>query len=84
MTRWRGEVQLEPRVAEQPFPHFGGLVGGVVVQDQVQVEALGTASSISLRNRMNSWCRCWRYGWAITDPLPVSNAANKLVVPLRT
>jgi hypothetical protein len=27
---------------------------------------------------MNSCWRCCRQGWAITDPLPVSKAANRL------
>jgi hypothetical protein len=32
-------VQLEARVAQQPLLHLGCLVGGVVVADQVQVQA---------------------------------------------
>jgi hypothetical protein len=34
----RGEVQVEPRVLEQPLVDRGGLVGGVVVQDQFLAE----------------------------------------------
>src|SRR5690606_13841334 len=35
------EVHVEARVREQPFPDGGGLVGGVVVADQVDVELGG-------------------------------------------
>jgi hypothetical protein len=49
----------------------------VVVRFRLQWHALAeTAATRRFRWR--------RYGWAITEPLPVSNAANKLVVPLRT
>src|SRR6185312_13138317 len=36
-----GEVQVEPRVAQEPLFDLGGLVGGVVVADQVQVQRRG-------------------------------------------
>ena len=39
--RGRGEVQVEPRVLGQPGLDVGVLVGGVVVQDQVDLQALG-------------------------------------------
>ena len=37
--RGGGEVQLEARVAQQPFFHLRGLVGAVVIADEVQVQA---------------------------------------------
>jgi hypothetical protein len=36
-----GEVQVEPRVLKQPLVDRGRLVGGVVVQHQVQFQAVG-------------------------------------------
>ena len=37
----RGEVQVEPLVPVEPPLHFGVLVSGVVVQDQMNPEAFG-------------------------------------------
>src|SRR5262252_9081792 len=37
----RGEVQAEAGVADQPVADGGGLVGGVVVADQMQVQVRG-------------------------------------------
>jgi hypothetical protein len=42
---------------QQPLADRRDLVRGVVVQDQVQVQVLGTAASMTFRNRRNSWCR---------------------------
>ena len=39
--RCRGEVEAEARVALEPSPDLGVLVGGVVVDDQIQIEPFG-------------------------------------------
>lgn len=39
----RGEVQVEARPPRQPGTHFGVLVGGVIVADQVHIEVLRNA-----------------------------------------
>jgi hypothetical protein len=79
----RGEVQMEPRVAQQPSLHGRRLVGGVVVQDQVHLQVVGDGALIRRRKLRNSWWR-WRCTEPITLPVATSNAANKLVTPART
>jgi hypothetical protein len=43
--------------AGQPAAHPGVLVGGIVVEDDVDHLARRTARSTAFRKRMNSWCR---------------------------
>ena len=40
-TVGRREMAMEAPVAEQPLLHLGGLVGSVVVEDQVDVQVVG-------------------------------------------
>jgi hypothetical protein len=75
---------VEAGVAQQPVMDLGGLVRGVVVQDQMQVQVFGHRGVDELEEAEEFLGRCRRYGWAITDPLATSKAANRLVVPLRT
>src|SRR5215475_15624639 len=37
-----GKVQVEPRVPLEPGPHFGMLMGGIVIDHQMQVEPFGS------------------------------------------
>jgi hypothetical protein len=50
-------VQLEPGVLGQPRLDVGVVVGGVVVEDQIDLQALGTSRSIVGRNFKNSMWR---------------------------
>src|SRR5262249_10518820 len=45
------------RMLGQPFAHLGMLVGGIIVNDGVNI--LGTCALTALRKRMNPWWR-WR------------------------
>src|SRR5262245_43013639 len=57
----------------QPFAHLGMLVGGIIVNDGVNI--LGTCALTALRKRMNPWWR-WR---AMLRPIAVlsSRAAHE-------
>jgi hypothetical protein len=54
-------MQVEPRMAQQPLPHCLGLVG-CRHKSQIRCNSRpsGTAVSMSLSKRGNSWCRCLR------------------------
>ena len=51
---WR-EVENKPLVAIEPSPDFWMLMGGVVVEDDMDGLSSGTWALITLRKRMNSW-----------------------------
>ena len=53
-TRRRREVEGEAFVPAEPCAHLGVLVGGVVVEDDVDILPAGTSTSIAFRKRMNS------------------------------
>jgi hypothetical protein len=53
-SRGGDEVERPARVARQPSPNGGMLVGGVVVDDRVDVFPAGTSRPTALRKRMNS------------------------------
>ena len=56
-ARFRGEVENEARMPRQPGLHLGMLVGGIVVEDDMNDLAdrrLGVSASTALRKRMNS------------------------------
>ena len=80
--RSRREVDVEARVALEPGFDRGVLVGGVVVDDQVQIERLGRFAIDGAQI-----CRLpvTMPGHAFADDPPVatSSAANKVVVPWR-
>ena len=80
----RGEVEMEAWVAKQTALDRRGLVGGVVVEDEVDGQVGGHLGVDRSRNARNSLAR-WRLrSEAITAPLTVLSAANRLVVPWRT
>jgi len=68
----------------QPFRDRRGLVGSIVVADQVDLEMVGDLvvdlgqELLELDGAMARWRRCML---EITDPSSVLNAANRLVVP---
>ena len=55
----RGEVDMPARPFGEPVADQRRLVGGVVVDDEMDVEIAGTLASISSRNLRNSVAR-WR------------------------
>jgi hypothetical protein len=48
-------MQVEPGVGGKPGLDRRGLVGGVVIADQVQVEVFGVLASMVVRKRRTSW-----------------------------
>lgn len=77
------EVPVEPRVPEEPAVDRGRLMRPVVVEDEMHVQAAGTASSMVSRNLRNSIARWRRWHSPITVPVFTSRAANSDVVPYR-
>jgi len=69
-SRRRCESGVEPAVAQQPPLDVGGLVGGVVVEDEMHLEVLGNSSSMRTRNFLNSTARCGRCSEPMTLPWP--------------
>jgi hypothetical protein len=67
--RGRCEVQMEARMFLEPTLHGRGLIGGMVVDNQMQIET-GRGLLIDLRKRTNSRCR-WR-GMQVPITLPSS------------
>ncbi len=80
----RDEVQLEPRVGGQPGPDGVGLLGGVVVADQVDVEVLGDFLVQLGEEAADCTERCRRCSDPITCPVATSRAATRLVTAWRT
>ena len=79
---WR-EVHVDARMPGQPSLHSLGLVGGVVVEDQVQVEP-GRGLLIDQAEEADELAARWRsVHWLITVPAFTSRAANSVVVPWR-
>ena len=77
------EVQMKARVPHQPALHFGVLMGGVVIADQVKLP-IGRDGLVDQAEKlepllvpMRSWHR------PKTSPLAACSAANKVAVPLR-
>ena len=50
----RGEVEDKPRMFFEPLHDVGMLVGGIVVDDDMDRLFLGTLASMTFRKRMNS------------------------------
>ena len=77
-SRGRREVQMEARMGLEPALYGRRLVGGIVVDDQVEIETGRGSMMISLRKRRNSRCR-WR-GMQVPITLPSSmlSAANRV------
>jgi hypothetical protein len=68
------------------------LVGGVVVHHQMELDRLaglgvhGVAVGpldLTCRNARNSWWRCLGLSAAVTWPVAMSSAPNRVVVPCR-
>ena len=79
----RDKMRVKSRVGGQPPLDGVGLVGGVVVADQMDVEVGRDFLSSLARNFLNSMDRCRRCREPITCPVAMSRAANRLVTPLR-
>ena len=71
----RGEVHAEPGVRFQPFDDARGLVGAVVIADEVDLELVGDLGVDLVQELLE-----------LDGPVPsaVLNAAKRLVVPWRT
>jgi hypothetical protein len=80
----RGEVHFETGMAQQPPADCSGLVGAVVVQDEVDVEVVRDLTVDLVGNFTNSVERCreCRVWW--TWPVARSSAAKRLWTPWRT
>ena len=76
------EVQMETRLRLEPALYGLRLMGRVIVDDQMQVDA-GVLRSTSLRKRRNSRWRWRGMHVPITLPSSMFSAANRVVVPLR-
>jgi hypothetical protein len=78
-----GEVQVKARVGGEPAPDLGRLVGGAVVEHEIDVQVLGDVLVDGLRNLWSSIAR-WRLcNWPITFPVVRLSAAYRLEVPCR-
>jgi len=75
--RWKA------RVPRQPALHFGVLMGGVVIADQVKLPVGQDGLVDEAENLSHSWWRCRSWHRPKTSPLAVFSAANKVAVPLR-
>ena len=71
-------------MTQQTLLDWLGLVGGVVVQDQVEFEVLRDGGVDDLQEAEELLVPVAAVIWAMTDPEAMSKAANKLVVPCRT
>jgi hypothetical protein len=82
-SRVRCEVQVEARMRLEPALYGRGLVGGIVVHDEMQV-AISGGLMIELLEKANELSCRWR-GMQVPMMLPSSmfSAANRVVVPLR-
>jgi hypothetical protein len=67
----------------QPGQHFGMLVGGIIVKDDMDWPAGRDLTLDSMRKRMNSRWRCRYMQRRITVPSSTLSAANRVVVPCR-
>ena len=76
-------MQREPGMADQPSLDRRGLVGGVVVHDHVHVEAVGHALVDQVQEATELLGAVPGVMSAMTLPEATSNAAYRLVVPLR-
>src|SRR6266516_3818192 len=71
-------------VLVQPCLDGGGLVGAVVVADEMDIQLGGDRGVDTGQVLANSTARCRRCRALMTVPSTVLNAANRLVMPLRT
>lgn len=80
---WR-EVHVHPRVLCQlPLDHRG-LLGRVVVRDNVDVQPVGDLLVDGVEELPPSSARCLRWDSAITSPVATFTPANKVVDPCRS
>ena len=68
-------MQRQPRMALQPQLDLGCLVAGHVVDDEMEVEALGDASVDQVQETTKLSARCRSDMSAITGPEAMSRAA---------
>jgi hypothetical protein len=59
----------------------GALLAWTALNAEPMLDARTIQAHISGLRPRNSWWRCRRQDWAITEPLDSSKAANRLVVP---
>ncbi len=79
----RRQVRVPARTLDQPVADHLGLVGRVIVHDQVNVEIGGHIGFDPIEEAAESVAR-WRGEHSpMTRPVATSSAANKLVVPWR-
>ena len=81
-TAGRREMAPEPRVTEQPLFHLRGLVGTVVVEDQVDPQ-IGGNDPVDVPQEADEVdaAVAWRLSSPMTLPVATSKAANSVVVP---
>jgi len=78
------EVQLEPRVLQQPPLDRRGLVHGKVVADQMDRQ-VGFDPPVDLvEERGESCAACWAEVFPITMPVAMFSVANRSTVPCRS
>ena len=76
-----GEVEMEPLVPAEPGLNLGMLVGGVVVDDQVEFLA-GRGLAVDLVEEADEFLMPMaRHACPMTLPSRTSRAANSVVVP---
>ena len=76
-------MQVETLVPLQPGLHVGVLVGGVVVQDQMDLEVARDLGVDGLEERQELLVAVSGRHCPMIVPVSTSNAANKAVVPWR-
>jgi len=83
-TGCRREVQCEAFVSRQPALHGRRLVGGVVVEDQMQIEMCGRLAVDCFQKRQELVCPMTRQAFADDGTgRHIQRAAKSVVVPLR-
>ena len=78
-----GKVQVVARPFGQPATHERGLVGGVVIQDDMNLSVFRPNGIDLVQKSRNSTERCRRQHLVSTLPVATSRAAKSEVVPWR-
>ena len=76
-------MDMPARPLGEPISDEFGLVGSGVVEDEMNIEAVGTLASMVSRNLRNSCARWRRKQRPMILPTWTSSAANKDSVPCR-
>ena len=77
------EVQMEARMPLEPALYRGGLVGGIIIDDQMQVENGQRPLVDGLEKAEELAMPVAGHAFAMTVPSSMLSAANRVVVPLR-